>query len=73
MPLRGVRQSCQCALMVELLFATDSETDERGDACSWKSIIRGIERYAAYRPAGARDLNEWADLLEGIRQIREGR
>jgi hypothetical protein len=57
--------------MVELLFATDGETDEQ--ACSWKSIIRGIERYAAYRPSGARDLHEWADLLEGIRQIREGR
>jgi hypothetical protein len=59
--------------MVELLFATDGETDEQGEACSWKSIVRGIERYAAYHPASARDLHQWADLLEGIRQLREGR
>jgi hypothetical protein len=59
--------------MVELLFATDGETDEQGEACSWKRIVRGIERFAAYHPADARDLYQWADLLEGIRQLREGR
>jgi hypothetical protein len=59
--------------MVELLFATDGETDGEGEACSWMNIIRGIERYAAYHPSRARDLYEWADLLEGIRQLRERR
>ena len=35
-------------------------------------MIRGIERYAAYQPAGlAEDLRQWAGLLEGIRQLRE--
>jgi hypothetical protein len=55
-----------------LLFATDSGTDEQGEACSWKAIIRGIERFAACHPAAARDLYGWVDLLEGIRQLREG-
>jgi hypothetical protein len=59
--------------MVELLFATDNGTDEQGEACSWKNIVRGIERYSAYHPAAARDLHEWASLLEGIRQLKEGR
>jgi hypothetical protein len=56
-----------------LLFATDDETDEQGEACSWKSIVGGIEPFAAHHPAGARDLHQRADLLEGIRQLREGR
>jgi hypothetical protein len=35
-------------------------------------VVRGIERYAAYQPAGvAEDLRQWADLLEGIRQLRD--
>jgi len=59
--------------MIELLFATDGKTDEQGEACSWKNIIRGIERFAAYHPSRARDLHEWADLLEGIRELKEGR
>lgn len=59
--------------MFELLFATDGETDEQSEACSWKTIIRGIERFAAYDPPRARDLHEWADLLEGIRELREER
>lgn len=58
--------------MVELQFATVVETDNKDSGCSWSSIIRGIEKYAAYHPAQARELHEWADLLEGIRQLREG-
>jgi hypothetical protein len=59
--------------MLGLLFATDGEADEQGEACSWENIIRGIERFAASHPAAAPDLHDWADLLEGIRQLREGR
>jgi len=59
--------------MVELLFATVVGTDEQDELCSWKSIILGIERYAAYQPTGSRDLQEWAELLDGIRQLKEGR
>ena len=58
--------------MVELLFATVVDADEQCEPCSWKSVIHGIERYAAYQPANARDLQEWAELLEGIRQLKEG-
>ena len=59
--------------MVELRFATVAEADSKDEACSWSSIIRGVERYAAYHPAQARDLHEWADIMEGIRQLRDRR
>lgn len=53
--------------------ATEIETDEDPIDCSWDSIVHGIERYAAYQPAGlAHDLYRWADLVEGIRQTRDG-
>ena len=59
--------------MDELPFATENPDDETID-CSWNNVIRGIERYAAYQPAGlAHDLIEWAILLEGVRQLREER
>jgi hypothetical protein len=59
--------------MVELYFATEIEPDsEAAIDCSWSSVILGIERYAAYQPAGlAEDLRQWAGLLEGIRQLRK--
>lgn len=57
--------------MVELRFATVVETDDKEEPCSWSSIIRGVEKYAAYHPAQAQDLYEWAELLDGIRQLRE--
>ena len=56
--------------MVALHFETETEAPEEVD-CSWDSIIQGIEQYAAFRPAATRDLQHWADLLEGIRQLRE--
>ncbi|GAA4753038.1 hypothetical protein GCM10023264_20130 [Sphingomonas daechungensis] len=60
--------------MVELLFATDdSATAALDEPCSWGSIIRGIERYAAYHPANAHELREWADILHGIRELRSER
>ena len=60
--------------MAELHFATDLEPELEVETidCRWSSVIRGVERYAAYQPAGvAEDLRQWVDLLEGIRQIRE--
>ena len=60
--------------MVELHFATEINSDSEADTinCSWSSVIQGIERYAAYQPAGvADDLRQWAGLLEGIRRLRE--
>jgi hypothetical protein len=60
--------------MAELHFATEleSELDVETIDCRWSSVIRGIERFAANQPAGvAEDLRQWADLLEGIRQLRE--
>ena len=57
--------------MDELLFATDNQAEDETIHCSWRNVIRGIERYAAYQPAGlAHDLREWAILLEGVRHIR---
>lgn len=58
--------------MVELQFATIVETGSREEDCSWRSVVRGIERYAAYHPAQVAELYEWADLIDGIRQMREG-
>jgi hypothetical protein len=60
--------------MVELYFATERKPDSEAAAidCSWSGVIHGIERYAAYQPAGlAEDLRQWAGLLEGIRQLRK--
>ncbi len=58
--------------MVELQFATVVEIGGKDVDCSWRSIVKGIEKYAAYHPAQERDLHEWADLLEGIRLLKEG-
>ena len=58
--------------MVELQFATVVAADDEQDDCSWSSVVRGIERYAAYHPAQANELYEWADLIDGIRQMRDG-
>ena len=58
--------------MDELLFATENPAEDETIDCSWPEVIRGIERYAAFQPAGlAHDLTEWAILLEGVRQMRE--
>ena len=60
--------------MAKLHSATEIEREPDADAieCSWSREVRGIERYAAYQPAGvAEDLRQWADLLEGIRQLRD--
>lgn len=58
--------------MDELLLATESPTDDATIDCSWSSVIRGIERYAAYQPAGlAHELIDWAILVEGVRQMRD--
>ena len=57
--------------MVELHFKTEIEALDSNVECSWDSIILGIERYAAFHPAAARDLHQWADLLDGIRQLRD--
>ena len=60
--------------MAELRFATELEPELEVETidCRWSSVIRGVERYAAYQPAGAaEDLRQWVDLLEGIRQLRD--
>ena len=60
--------------MDKLHFATELEREPDADSidCSWSTVIHGIERYAAYRSVGAaEDLRQWADLLEGLRQLRE--
>ena len=58
--------------MDEVPFATDNQAEDETIHCSWTKVIRGIERYAAFQPAGlAHDLTEWAILLEGVRQMRE--
>ena len=57
--------------MDALQFETEIEDVERSPDCSWASIISGIRRYALSQPSTeAVSLNEWADLLEGIRQMR---
>ena len=67
------RFAAKAAHMDELLFATENADEDEAVDCSWASVIRGVERYAAYQPPGfAHDLLEWAILLEGIRQMREG-
>ena len=60
--------------MAKLHFATEleRESDAGSIDCSWSTVIHGIERYAAYRSVGAaEDLRQWADLLEGVRELRE--
>jgi hypothetical protein len=60
--------------MAELRFATELEPELEVETidCRWSSVIRGVERYAAYQPASvAEDLRQWVDLLEGMRQLRE--
>jgi len=60
--------------MTKLHSATEIECEPEPEAieCSWSRVVRGIERYAAYQLAGAaEDLRQWADLLEGIRQLRD--
>lgn len=58
--------------MDELLFATENPADDDTIDCLWSSVIRGIERFAAYQPAGlAHELIDWAILVEGVRQMRE--
>jgi len=57
--------------MDALQFDTEIENAERSPECSWASIISGIRRYAlSQTSAEAGCLNEWADLLEGVRQLR---
>ena len=58
--------------MDELLFATENPAEDEMIDCSWTNVIRGIDRYAAFQPAGlAHELIDWAILLEGVRQMRE--
>lgn len=53
--------------MVELHIATETEPAD----CSWIGIIRAIRRHARTQPAEtAAELNAWADLLEGGRQLK---
>ena len=62
---------CQSTTMDALHFATDSDGIETGIECSWESVIAAIRRYAVVQPADeSRSLNEWADLMEGVRQLR---
>jgi hypothetical protein len=43
--------------------------DTCGD-CSWSIIVEAIRKHAKDRPADeAADLNQWADLLEGIGEL----
>ena len=57
--------------MNALHFETEIEDAETILDCSWDSIIAGIRRDAASQPpTDAASLNEWADLLEGIRQLK---
>ena len=58
--------------MGELLSATENPAEDETIDCSWRNVIRGVERYAAYQPAGlAHELIDWAILLEAVRQMRE--
>jgi len=56
--------------MSELHFATEPKlADEQ--RCSWTELISAVRRYADAQPAEqAEDLHLWADLLEGVRQLR---
>ena len=57
--------------MDALQFATDHREAEPDLNCSWQSIISRTRSYALSCPsAESEGLNEWADLLEGIRQLR---
>lgn len=57
--------------MDALHFETEIECVDRSPDCSWASIISGIRCYARSQPLPEADsLNEWADLLEGIREMR---
>ena len=53
-------------MCVQLEAFAPKDLESSGD-CSWDTIINAIRCHAAGQPAGvAADLNEWADLLEGL-------
>lgn len=58
--------------MSELHFATETKPADELH-CSWTGLISAVRRQAdAQAPEYAKELHEWADLLEGIRQLRDG-
>ena len=57
--------------MSELHFATETRRKYE-PRCSWANLIRAVRRHADAQPPDlGEDLHEWADLLEGIRQLRD--
>jgi hypothetical protein len=49
------------------LKAADADDDETAGDCSWGTIIAAIRQHGALQPAEVKaDLDEWADLLEGV-------
>jgi hypothetical protein len=60
--------------MDSLQKATEIEQEQRGTGLSWRQVIAGIRTYAGMQPPSiAANLNEWADLLEGLHQLNEGK
>ena len=58
--------------MSELHFATETRRADELQ-CSWTDLISAVRRHAdAQPPHLAKDLHEWADLLEGVRKLRDG-
>jgi hypothetical protein len=54
-------------VQMEAFAPKDSESP--GD-CSWDTIINAIRCHAAGQPAEvAADLNDWANLLEGLTEL----
>jgi hypothetical protein len=53
-------------MCVQLEAFAPNDPESSGD-CSWATIIKSIRCHAAEKPAEvAADLNDWADLLEGL-------
>lgn len=62
----------QSARMDSLQTATDIERVQRASAYSWEQVVAAIRNYARTQPPlVAADLQEWANLLEGIHQLNE--
>jgi hypothetical protein len=62
----------QSARMDSLQTATDIEREQRARACSWEQVVAAIRNYARTQPPlVAADLQDWANLLEGIHQLNE--
>jgi hypothetical protein len=56
-------------MCIQLETFAPKDPKSRGD-CSWDTVIAAIRRHASGQPDKIQnDLNEWANLLEGLAEL----